>query len=151
MWCNHLVNKLFSLEEINGHGTCPTYLFRWTLFRLGDYACYLHHFVGDDWSRDFHDHPKRFVSIGLKGSYVEESPAYAVGARVFTAPWVRTFPAEHKHRLRLRLGSDCWTLVFVGRKTREWGFWHGTRFTTYFIPWRQYVADANLVEKVKSC
>jgi hypothetical protein len=33
-----LVNRLFCLEEINGHGACPTYLYRWTLLRLGPFA-----------------------------------------------------------------------------------------------------------------
>jgi hypothetical protein len=143
--------SFFRKEEINGDGACPTYLYRWTLLRLGPIAVYLHHFVGDDWSRDLHDHPKRFITIGLKGKYREITPARAPwdlpGAyevHDFRAPWIRTFPAEHRHRI---LANDCWTLVIVGQKVREWGFWHdGT-----FWPWRQYVNDRRMVTEVKSC
>lgn len=129
-----LLDKIFRMEEINGAEVCPTYLYRWTLLRLGKFcALYLHHFVGDDWARDRHDHPKRFISVGLRGGYVEETPE---GERVYRAPWVRTFPAEHVHRLRmLAPGSECWTLVIVARAVRPWGFWKDGRF----VGWRDYV------------
>ena len=129
-------NRLFfNKEEINGHGDCPTYLYRWTLVRVGDFAIYLHHFVGDDWSLDYHDHPKRFISIGLKGGYIEQRPQGPSAA--FEAPWIRSFPAEHQHRIVMeKKPADCWTLCIVGQKTREWGFWyHGVDF----YPWRDYV------------
>jgi hypothetical protein len=125
-------NRAFRLEEINGGNVCPTYLYRWTLLRLEPFQVYLHHFVGDDWSTDQHDHPKRFISIGLRGGYVEETPA---GERRYRAPWIRTFPAEHIHRLRLEDGRDCWTVVIVLRAVRPWGFWRDGQF----VPWRQYV------------
>lgn len=129
-----LLSRLFGPpEEINGAERCPTYLYRWKLWggRHGR-AAYLHRFVGDDWSRDMHDHPKRFVSIGLWGSYVELTPDF--GGKVYRAPWFRTFPAEHTHRLAL-IGRECWTLVIVLRTEREWGFWvDGT-----WVPWRRYV------------
>ena len=51
------IDRLFKLEEINGHGRCSTYLYRWTLLAFRRLSVYLHHFVGDDWSRDMHDHP----------------------------------------------------------------------------------------------
>src|SRR4051794_37340967 len=118
----NLIDRIFRLEEINGGKRCPTYLYRWTLLTFGkSLSVYLHHFVGDDWSRDMHDHPKRFISIGLAGRYIEETPA---GERVYRAPWIRTFPANHIHRLRMINGGGCWTLVIVLRPVREWGFWH---------------------------
>lgn len=130
----NLINRLFRMEEINGHELCPTYMYRWTLLKLGSYGIYLHHFVADDWSRDMHDHPKRFVSIGLKGSYIEETPS---GERKYKAPWVRSFPADHIHRIRLNPGQDCWTLVIVLKTVRKWGFWNGG----IWIPWRVYVGS----------
>lgn len=133
----------FVLEEINGHGVCPTYLYRWTLLRTPWFAFYLHHFVGDDWSRDMHDHPKRFVSIGLKGRYIEETPGFS---RTFAAPWVRTFPADHVHRIRLYEGEQCWTFVIVLQHVRPWGFWHDGQF----IPWRKYVVSET-AKQMKSC
>lgn len=102
------LRKRFHCEEINGGGRCATYLYRWIILSTRWLGVYLHHFVGDDWSRDMHDHPKRFVSIGLRGGYVEDMPR---GSREYRAPWVRSFPATHTHRLRLGRFKDCWTLV----------------------------------------
>lgn len=141
-----LLSRLFSEEEINGNGVCPTYLYRWTLLRVGSlFAIYLHKFVGNDWSLDCHDHPKRFVSIGLRGGYIEFTPN--AKPRVWNAPWVRTFPAEHIHRL---VGptpeKPCWTLVIVGRAVRPWGFWHFGQF----VPWRKYVNSPDAA-KNRSC
>lgn len=168
-------------EEIDGGGRCPTYLYRWTLMKLPfGYKVYLHHFVGDDWSLDFHDHPKRFWSIGLWGWYEERTPiegkyleeirkalnestkraeaeARRLGIQVdlslagaleawsskeYHAPWIRTFSADYQHRICTPSGS-CWTLVIVGKPSREWGFWH--RFhandEALFIPWKAYVQE----------
>src|SRR5580698_4386516 len=117
-----ILNRVFGqAEEINGRERCPTYLYRWTMLsRKGKFSVYLHHFVGDDWSLDLHDHPKRFISIGLWGWYLEETlntdPVYegtktcigypctchgadlarpATKSKEYRAPWIRTFPASH--------------------------------------------------------
>lgn len=131
-------------EEINGGERCPTYLFRWVLGKarsrwwpgpVRGANFYLHRFCSDDWSRDLHDHPKRFISIGLWGSYVEETRD---GEQTFRAPWVRSFPPEHTHRLRLaRPGHDCWTLVITLKGEREWGFYPDGKW----VLWSTYVRD----------
>jgi hypothetical protein len=157
-----LLNMLFGKpEEINGAERCPTYLFRWTVAKWRGRGIYIHHFVGDDWSLDLHDHPKRFVSIGLKGWYVEYTPnSNIVGLgeqfAIFNAPWVRSFPAEHIHRLKMfRSGGTngtpeiihgCWTLVIVCKPTRSWGFWH----LGSFIPWKEYV-ESDTATEMKAC
>lgn len=146
---NRFLSRLFPMEEINGGERCPTYMFRWTLLRVFGWAAYLHKFVADDWSRDLHDHPKRFISIGLKGGYVEHRPCTLCGpehycgrdvARVYRAPWIRTFPATHVHRLSGPTPEHpCWTLVIVGRPVREWGFWSAGRWTL----WTKYLSSPN--------
>lgn len=152
-----LLDRIFgTAEEINGGERCPTYLYRWTLFqRRGKFSVYLHHFVGDDWSRDLHDHPKRFISIGLWGWYIEETPFFNTPSGIYTltktkkyhAPWIRTFPATHIHRLTVP-SKNCWTLVIVLKPVREWGFWHLGRF----IPWRRYVQnEGGIADEMKSC
>lgn len=132
-------------EEINGRHRCETYLYRWVLFGMRWFKIYLHNFVGDDWSRDLHDHPKRFISIGLWGWYFEETPT---GIRRYVAPWIRTFPASHLHRLSVP-SKNCWTLVIVLQTVREWGFVHEGRW----IHWRNYVdgPDSNIADKMKAC
>jgi hypothetical protein len=154
-----ILTRLFTLEEINGADRCPTYLYRWTLFQpkrpkrfWRGFGIYLHHFVGDDWSRDLHDHPKRFISIGLKGAYRE-----TVGAgsdlqgyeTIYRAPWIRTFPATHIHRLSLINGRPCWTLVIVCRAVRDWGFWHDG----VWIHWKTYVkgSASAIADKMRAC
>lgn len=141
-----LFTRLFGApEEINGRERCPTYLFRWHLASAFGCRLYLHRFVGEDWSKDPHDHPKRFISIGLWSSYLEVTPT---GQRRFRAPWVRSFPAEHQHRILTPWG-ECWTLVLTLRATREWGFWHEGRF----IHWIEYVrgAAAHIADRMRSC
>lgn len=156
--------RLFKHEEINGHLRCPTYMHRWTLFQprrpralWRGFGIYVHKFVGDDWSRDLHDHSKRFISIGLHGSYVEHTPTLdaietdgdETLATTFTAPWVRTFPADHIHRITLCADRrPCWTLVIVMRHVREWGFWH----RGMWMHWRGYVAaDNKIADEMKTC
>lgn len=167
-----LLDRLFEREEMDGDGRCATYLVRWTLLKLwGKRGVYLHHFVGDDWSRDLHDHPKRFISIGLKGGYLEETaplghfflqsvvepwanrcvdcgkPDVAHRAlREYRAPWFRTFPAAHIHRIGLINGRPCWTLVIVLKTVRPWGFWH----RGVWVPWREYV-NSDTATRMKSC
>lgn len=130
------IDWFFVMEEINGHGLCPTYMYRWTVLRTPWFAIYLHHFVGDDWSRDMHDHPKRFISLGLNGRYIEETPGHS---RTFTAPWLRSFSANHIHRIRLYEGEQCWTCCIVLKHVRQWGFWRDG----IWIPWRDYVFGGN--------
>ena len=128
-----LIDRLFHFERIDGHGAVARYLHRWTLLRLpGGRALYLHHFVGSDWSRDLHDHPKGFLSIGLWGGYIEFTPARPDGRR-WRAPWVRYFPATHIHRLEVP--RNCWTLVYVGKLQRNWGF----HTAGSWMPWDEYV------------
>lgn len=147
-----ILDRLFGVaEEINGAHRCATYLFRWVLFSCRWFKVYLHHFVGNDWSRDMHDHPKRFISIGLRGSYVERTPD---GSRQYRAPWFRTFPATHIHRI-VEV-HKCWTLVIVGKEVRGWGFWHhfGPHYRpARFIPWRDYVKGwgAKIADRMKDC
>src|SRR5579864_8477800 len=115
-----LLNRLLGKpEEINGGNRCPTYIWRWTIFSWrGHFSIYLHHFVGDDWSLDLHYHPKRFIFICLCVCYLERTPAGLIQHHPETrltkyrAPWIRTFPAHHIHRLEVP-SKNCWTLVIA--------------------------------------
>jgi len=140
-----LLNKLLGIaEEINGCGRCPTYLYRWVLLSTRFGKLYIHKFVGDDWTKDLHDHPKDFMSIGIYGAYVEET---VKGLEIFVAPWFRRFHAEHKHRIITPWGH-CWTIVWVSPLKREWGFWHGGKW----LQWKQYVEErGGAADKMKAC
>jgi hypothetical protein len=146
----NIVNRILKMEEINGGARCPTYMYRWTFLSLPWFKVYLHHFVGDDWSNDLHDHPKRFVSIGLWGGYFEESvdpdDDQLIVQSHYRAPWIRTFPATHIHRISLGRHRDAWTLVCVFKTVREWGFWHLGRW----MHWRTYVGS-KAADEAKNC
>ena len=155
-----MIDRIFGYERIDGAGRCP-YLHRWCLLVLPrGIRLYLHKFVGSDWSRDLHDHPKRFISIGLWGSYVEQTPTMIVkrtafegttfvtrarGIRRYRAPWLRSFPADHIHRLILDC-PVCWTLVLTLPESRAWGFW----VRGEWIPWKKYVYSAR-ADEAKDC
>lgn len=144
-----LLNRLFRFETMSGNGACPVYLERWTLLLAFKCGIYLHHFLGDDWALDPHDHPRRFISIGLKGWYFEDVFDHAgnpISTRRFTAPWIRSFPAEHVHRVRAVECGNVWTLVIVLPKSRDWGFiQYGI-----WIPFREYVFGG-IYRKRKDC
>lgn len=155
---SQLLTRVFGKPEEIGAHRCDTYLYRWILLSTRWFKAYLHHFVGNDWSRDLHDHPKRFISIGLWGSYFEETPCslpdwsnengQIVYVRKFTAPWIRSFPATHIHRLTVP-SRNCWTIVIVLKTVREWGFWNEGRF----IQWRDYVygSSKDIADKRTDC
>ena|SRR5256885_12514115 len=134
-----VVNRLFRYETMSGFGACPVYMERWTLARGFDCAVYLHHFTGDDWSRDPHDHPRRFISIGLKGWYYEDvfdRTGQLINTTKYQAPWLRSFPPEHVHRIRAAENNGAtWTLVIVLPKRRDWGFIREGKW----IPFKEYV------------
>jgi hypothetical protein len=147
-WLGRLAARVFRFETMSGAGRCPVYLERWTLATAFGCGVYLHHFIGDDWALDPHDHPRRFISIGLKGWYFEDvfeshDPGPSNGlpqtrlvkTETYSAPWVRSFPAEHLHRVRAAECGDVWTLVIVLRKSRPWGFVRDG----LWVPFRDYV------------
>ena len=124
--------NLFRAEDIrNPDGS--QYLIRRVLLLLKNRAAvYLHHFVGTDKEDAMHDHPKWFLSIGLRGRYVEETPT---GLRLWTAPWIRWFPASHRHRLIVPPGESCLTLVVTGPgEGSDWGFYPDG----VYVPWQEF-------------
>ena len=117
-----MLDFLFGPPTIIGEN----YLLRWVVLSTRWGGIYLHKIVGDDPSPHMHDHRKRFISIGLRGCYIEETP-HGIWRKKerFTAPWMRSFPYTHKHRLLLP-GEPCWTLCIISAKRRDsWGFFRG--------------------------
>ena len=119
------LDRCFGYESMSGNGACPVYLERWRICVKMSFGVYLHHFLGDDWALDPHDHPRRFISLGLWGWYHEDlftGDGTLIRTDTYKAPWLRSFPAEHLHRVRAVECGNCWTLVIVLKKSREWGF-----------------------------
>lgn len=111
----------------------------WFMPELFGERARLHRIRRSDHDRHLHDHPWHFVSVILEGGYTEElevasDPIACAERRRFRPGDVLFRHAEHRHRLELEDGADCWTLVFTGPNARDWGFWTPEGF----VPWRQY-------------
>ncbi len=129
---------VFKLEVIGRAG--KPYLYRWYLLNLGRFGqFFLHRFVRSDGDLDLHDHPFNFLSLILWGGYWEElidpyEDRKAVArdglferkkpVRVWRYPGtVHYSHAETIHRVVLKDGHYCWTLIWRSKKVRQWGFW----------------------------
>ena len=81
-----------------------------------------------------HDHPWSYATLILKGGYWEHIPIMSYegnvcgSTRVWRGPGhFRIRKANDLHWLELETDSDgneipCWSLFFMGRKVKEWGF-----------------------------
>lgn len=100
------------------------YMRRWT-FETPIGAIRIHNILRSDSDRHFHDHPFNFMSLILRGGYVEHRPhreprACWPGDLVFHR-------AEDLHYLKIPPhiesgNGGTWTLVFAGNERRPWGF-----------------------------
>jgi hypothetical protein len=124
---------------------------------------YVHKFLRDDDDRALHDHPWWFVSIILRGGYIEHTESVErrmvlrCRSSIFDvrSPWWRRSvgyrPATWTHRVALPHSPNggrvpCWTLIITGPKVREWGFWcpefteglARRRIGERFVHWREW-------------
>lgn len=140
-----------------------------TDLQIGRFAVHIF-WRGDD-DPDPHDHQMDFWTFPLVG-YVEQvltEPDIERGFRTLEERVVSPFrvhhrPAEYTHRVKERAdrmpmsgikynaldrmtGELKWpiiTLVWRGRKRRDWYFWKPTRdgYGWYTVPWKTYIAQA---------
>lgn len=117
------------------------YMLRWYVIpRNPFFNIYIHKFLRSDDDRAMHDHPWWFLSVMLWGKYAES--LYRNGRRthdIRTAPSIVFRRPTDRHIVSLLTRGDkilpCWTLVFTGRKVREWGFW----CPKGFVRWQDFV------------
>lgn len=115
---------------------------RYRIFQTPWFGLYVHRFDNADY-RTFHDHPWSFVSIIVRGGYVEATPhnnALVVSAEPYTDyKIIRAGSINHKKATELHYIADLlrkptWTIMLTGKRERVWGFvdengW--TRFDEY--------------------
>lgn len=128
--------KLFQKTIVGG--AADPLLFRYIIFRCKWFGIYLHHLMRSDHDRALHDHPWSFITILLSGQYKEHTPQGVTTHRRWS---VLVRPCLWLHRLELE--RPMWTLVFVGRRSRRWGFMteHG------WCWWRTYNYQNNVCEE----
>lgn len=110
-------------------GDDQVFLDRWGfgVRRLG--TIYLHRMEAPDPGVDLHDHPWSFVTIVLKGGYVEQresirdddTPKIKFEHRRPLRP--RLMRLDECHTIARLLGKVSWSLVITGPVRRSWGFY----------------------------
>lgn len=148
IWTGLYTGKVMRTAQVIRDANDSPYLIRYFIYKPKNKTAgriYLHHIIRSDYDRCLHDHPWAFFSIMLWGSYREWTTMEdvikheGINAFVFDPRWkinmitsfvyrdfkTPTFLHRHanwRHRLEL-LNGPAWTLVFIGPKVREWGFW----------------------------
>lgn len=143
----------------NGRDRGKPMLTRYRLFKTPFGGLYVHHWHRPDADRDCHDHPWVFWSLILKGGYTEElrRPATNPSSLLMVRQRLSLLrmSLSDAHRVR-SLEPDTWTLLWVGRRQQDWGFYlHeeprlGTEvrdglpvvlyFAPIYVPWQFYIA-----------
>lgn len=111
----------FEVPQYDGDGN---YLTRWRVIQTPWFAFYVHKFTGPDPRPTLHDHPWNFLSVVLKGGYTEHRMDPLT--RDVNLHEVRRFNfvrANDAHAILHLHRNPTWTLLFVGRRRRTWGYW----------------------------
>lgn len=120
--------------ELIGPDDCPL-MQRWVLVTpIGSVR--VHHFLRSDADRHMHDHPWWFLTLVVRGAYVDEAEIDGELRRDVLRPGSLRFrPALHRHQVKT---DGCWTLIVTGRIRRQWGFWENDLFRPVADYFRRY-------------
>lgn len=113
------------------------YLIRITLLKCPYFSVKIHKALMSDPATP-HDHPWNYLSIILWGGYYEEtienkSVISTASGKIYEGPFTKqkwygpgSFlyrKGDSLHRLIVPEGKYSISLIFVGKKWRDWGFW----------------------------
>jgi len=122
--------RIFTWSENLGKKECP-YLRRWVI-NFGVFSLRVHHWLSGDDPRNYHDHPWSFITVVLKGYYIDKSNS---GNEHMYPGTIRFRPANHSHTVYVG-DTGCWTIIITGPIVRKWGFWVNGKFkkaNKYFL------------------
>lgn len=116
------LSRFNRLDIANAAGSVFMRRYRLLTTRWGN--LYLHEILRSDEDKCLHDHPWRFITLILIGGYREELPTRTEWRPSGTLLYR---PATWRHRVEI--DRPAWSLVWVSRKVRRWGFFtrHGWR------------------------
>jgi hypothetical protein len=141
------------VTETIGQEECPMML-RWSIWLPGPkktpwFKVLIHYFPPNVSDRDPHDHPRSFLTLILRGGYLNtewvkfdppldlgngESQEWVPEMEWVGAGAIRFRRADHTHIVETT-ESGAWTLVIMGPERRPWGFLRGNNW----LPWKKYV------------
>lgn len=138
------------IEVPNLDHPAEIYLTRWRLIQTPWFGIYLHRMDGPDSRATLHDHPWNFRSIILHGGYVEQFAAEPMLDRIETrfhrAGTVNRLRTRNAHFIAKLLRVPTWTLMFVGRRTRTWGYWDRSRAPSRYRTWTAFDVHPHAAE-----
>lgn len=105
-------------NEPLGEISCP-YAYRWVFIFFG-FSIRIHKWLRSEPIKHQHDHAWNFLTICLKGGYIDVSKD---GIDKFRIGSIRYRKATHIHNIVLPKGKTCWTLLLCAKPKRKWGFW----------------------------
>ena len=116
-------------DFVVGNSAAPS-MERWRILKGRIFSVYIHRILKSDQDDALHDHPWASFSWLISGSYIEVNEK---GRHIFQAGSFIGRRAEHRHRILVQDDSneEIITIFCVGRKTRDWGFWHGDVFESH--------------------
>jgi hypothetical protein len=110
-----ILSRVNRFDIANASGDVFMCRYRLVQTRFG--CLYLHEILRSDEDLCLHDHPWRFVMLILSGGYSEVLP----NGNRWRSPGTFLFrPAKFRHRIEV--ARPAWSLVVVGQKRRQWGF-----------------------------
>lgn len=126
-WREVVKRQTHDLEEAtDGTGPVPfrTRPLAWLIQRCG-LAVRLHEILRSDLDHDPHDHPWSFVTVILRGGYMEAR--YDTERHCIAYQWHGPGSILHRratdlHKLTLAPDEPCWTLFITGPWRQHWGF-----------------------------
>jgi hypothetical protein len=113
-----------------GNGAGDVFFWRYRILKTPILGVYLHVFERSDKDRCLHDHAWPFISVILRAGYFEEmkAEAYDPSPPATTFHWRKPGTILFRrpstaHRIVIEDGTRPVSLVIVGPKWRDWGFW----------------------------
>jgi hypothetical protein len=137
------LTKLISADHPQG-----PMLRRYMIFQGARFGVYVHQFFRPDADRDVHDHPWWFATLVLRGGYLEQVADNPDGLEsADRSRWslrgrAHVMPRTAAHRIKALL-PNTWTLLLVGPKMQEWGFYverESELDAPRWVWWRDYGA-----------
>jgi hypothetical protein len=127
-----------------GAGGDP-YLDRLRIIQTPWFGVYLHHIHRPDIDRDPHDHPWAFASLVIAGGYTERVwPDKRDLAKCHLRQrdrWSLRLLRRSGAHIITEIQQSLWTLVVVGPRRADWGFWTPGGF----VGWKEYTEKPSVL------